>query len=951
MALIDHRRPTDAQALPDSVYAMLKAALLGTLLCTLASTTAVAGPEPLPCTLVHAAGSLEEAQALARAATPTSHCVEVSLEGRAYTLADTLALTAADSNVSWIGVAGKTEITSAVDIPATAWGRAPPSPAAAVLEVDARGLIGSGAAGTTASGTQPRFGLLVELAGTWRPLTPARWPNLPFEYPHSPPTNWSSVASLPNTSCGADCRSFRWGAGENRPARWAAAAAEHRLFLHGFFKYLWRDVRVQVTGVDAATRTFSTNGSISSSGVAPGGVWYAYNLKEELDVPGEYVLDEISGKVAAILPPQCVDSSGAVICRTRLVPSTATWPLVSVTGGANIRIAGVALSGSLSVGISVYGGDSIAIEDCKMHNLQSGVVVDTGSARVSLRGSEVGFTAASATSWSGGNRTTLQPSGHLVENNRLHDFGRWIYTYQPGAFINGGVGTVVRKNEFHSSYHVAILFSGNNHLFELNEFHHVTTVTYDSGAIYAGRDLSCRGSVIRHNLFRDLDDGIAPSPCNNYTSCIRQAVYIDDFESGVTIAGNIFFRVPTGFFSNCGSDFTFTNNMFVQVGIPIRQSGAGRFRPGPPDGVDGLFNKLQVVPFRDPTWAAAYPRLAARFCGWETATEPPVNSSVPMGNVLALNAVVNASGPSAWQRAHSFVVNADGMFSLAEPWYDAGHPEFFNLSNNLKTPNPGFVSSDPAGTMNFSLLPSSLLFKMGWASIPQLNIGPDAAGASSRVVDVSSSEWLADATPLLPPPPGHGGHDAAAQEVAWGAALFLHGRVTASVDAFTLATQWNNSVNGTLWQRGCAMFYTEQLAEAAAQFAFDVTGNPNDTEESVWHWLCQARAQGVPYAAAHLLITTGETRPYMVAVYSLYRDSSTAAEQRVLALCSNAGTQEGFYAHLYYGLWAEAHGRLSTAEAHLRSAGLSAYGATSGDYMWWLARVHNAVRGWPLTTN
>ena len=107
----------------------------------------------------------------------------------------------------------------------------------------------------------------------------------------------------------------------------------------------------------------------------------------------------------------------------------------------------------------------------------------------------------------------------------------------------------------------------------------------------------------------------------------------------------------------------------------------------------------------------------------------------------------------------------------------------------------------------------------------------------------------------------------------------------------------------------------------------------------------------MPYAAAHLLITTGETRPYMVAVYSLYRDSSTASEQRVLALCSNAGTQEGFYANVYYGLWAEAHGRLSTAEAHLRSAGLSAYGAASGDYMWWLARVHNAVRGWPLTTN
>jgi len=64
---------------------------------------------------------------------------------------------------------------------------------------------------------------------------------------------------------------------------------------------------------------------------------------------------------------------------------------------------------------------------------------------------------------------------------------------------------------------------------------------------------------------------------NPETSCIRMAIYIDDFEGGDEISGNIFYRVPTGFFSNCGGDFNFSNNLFVDVGTTIRQSASTSF--------------------------------------------------------------------------------------------------------------------------------------------------------------------------------------------------------------------------------------------------------------------------------------------------------------------------------------------------------------------------------------
>ena len=78
--------------------------------------------------------------------------------------------------------------------------------------------------------------------------------------------------------------------------------------------------------------------------------------------------------------------------------------------------------------------------------------------------------------------------------------------------------------------------------------------------------------------------------------------------------------------------------------------------------------------------------------------------------------------------------------------------------------------------------------------------------------------------------------------------------VPASVTAFDTAVTWDGRVRGALWQRGCAMYYTEQWVDGAAQFAFDVSENPNDTEESVWRWLCQARSQGVTFATANILI-------------------------------------------------------------------------------------------------
>ena len=482
---------------------------------------AVATSAGAPCAVIDVSktqATLHDAQKLARAAAASAPCVRVLLGGRSFRLAEEpLVLSAADAHTSWEGG----EITTAVDVPSSSW-RADAGASGSSLDVT--GLVDRSEWGAVsgANGIVPssHLQLLVQTRGIWRPMRIARWPNVPFDYGLVPPVNWTTIsktcpcsggpsggcdATHPPSQCGVGCKAFTWATDTDRPARWVTAAREGRLFIHGFFKYMWKDYFAPITSVDTVSRQLSTNLSIGGTyGITNDSFYYAYGLAEELDAEGEYILNATTGELSAILPSECVSPVGAVLCPTRLVPASpigsmsccvpgncSMAAMVRVIGSHNISLLRMNLTGSMGVGLSVWGSSNITIDSCAINNhLGTGVLVGSAAANFShcstaapardsygvrLLRSDVGYTGGGASSFTGGNRTALSPSRFLIENNRLHDFGQAIYTYKPGVGVSG-VGVTVRKNEFRSSYHVALLFSGNDHLFELNDFHHVTTI-------------------------------------------------------------------------------------------------------------------------------------------------------------------------------------------------------------------------------------------------------------------------------------------------------------------------------------------------------------------------------------------------------------------------------------------------------------------------------------------
>jgi hypothetical protein len=210
----------------------------------------------------------------------------------------------------------------------------------------------------------------------------------------------------------------------------------------GFLKYMWRDTRSPIDRVDTATRVLASSASLSASGVVGGGVWYAYNLIEELDTEGEFVLNRTDGVVSAMLPLSlgewggCV-KNGAIVCKTRLVPATpaASADLFQVIGAQNVTFRGVAMSGCKGIAVNIQGSANVTVDQCTITNVGTGVSVNAGgpsgagSTGVMLQRSTIGYTALMASTFSGGNRTTLLTPNFTVENCHFHNFGAWVYTY------------------------------------------------------------------------------------------------------------------------------------------------------------------------------------------------------------------------------------------------------------------------------------------------------------------------------------------------------------------------------------------------------------------------------------------------------------------------------------------------------------------------------------------
>ncbi|CAJ2628761.1 unnamed protein product [Trifolium pratense] len=180
-----------------------------------------------------------------------------------------------------------------------------------------------------------------------------------------------------------------------------------------------------------------------------------------------------------------------------------------------------------------------------------------------------------------------------------------------------------------------------------------------------------------------------------------------------------------------------------------------------------------------------------------------------------------------------------------------------------------------------------------------------------------------------------------------GMSLFRQGDVLGSVTEFDRAIELDPRQKAYLWQRGLSLYYLDRFEEGAEQFRIDVAQNPNDTEESIWCYLCEAQLYGVDEARKRYLEVGRDPRPVMRETYNMFKDGGDP--EKLVAAFSNSRESDYFYASLYAGLYYESQKENDAAKVHIVAACKSSYGQRSDDYMASLSKVHCLCRNWNLS--
>jgi Right handed beta helix region len=444
--------------------------------------------------------------------------------------------------------------------------------------------------------------------------------------------------------------------------------------------------------------------------------FYVQNIKSALDAPGEWFFDQQNARILFI------PHKGASVEQAVVLSSLTN--VITIDGASHLKFDNLTIQHSAGTAVKLKNASQVLMERLNVNNV-GGIGVDIkGGKQVYLTKSKIHHTGAGAVMASGGDIKELQPSGHLINNNHIHDMGKVMLAHSPGVRLYG-VGTKVTHNLLEQGAGLAIVIEGNDHLIEKNVLHHFCLQTSDCGAIYSGRNGAWRGNIIRNNHIHDIIGyGLESVDLDNnivkyHSPADARGVYLDDAASGFEITGNIFENV--GFIAvsiGGGRDNRIHQNYFKTSKYAIMVDDRSSL-----DWTQNQKN-LEASPYKSTLWRKKYPELAAAV--------PMANYKLPEGNRIERNIIVSTqAGGYALKYyiperssiiSNNLVWGASGVFNVAykiletEKVMNAAWTDW--LAEKIEK---GSIYADPCVTINnnkMTACPSSPIKSIGYTLLP-----------------------------------------------------------------------------------------------------------------------------------------------------------------------------------------------------------------------------------------
>ncbi len=394
------------------------------------------------------------------------------------------------------------------------------------------------------------------------------------------------------------------------------------IWLHGFWRFDWRDEIMKVRSIDKVNRRITVESTQCSYGVSrrttctalPGEPtddsanpsprrWYAFNLLEELDSPGEYYIDRANKKIY-FWPPTGITSSSSISLtsitmsgRNSWVPGTpTTWtpmdpvgwntPLNTLKANAslfkfyklkNVRIENLEFLESAGSGIELTYCENVTLKGCTVDSARKNGIAVYGGNNNTIDGCNIRYSGLNGVILSGGNRQKLIPGNHVLKNSRIIGGGQNNLAFGRLVFLSG-VGNSVIKNVIANSGGVGLVYYGNDQIIEYNNFSNLVSAMDDCGGVYTNYNVSDTGTKIRYNFFNNVKSQLPGGykTCSKLANHGTHAIYYDYMSWGEhTVQYNVF--------NNCGdikaypkadtitlnvNDAPLKNNIFVDCPVP-----------------------------------------------------------------------------------------------------------------------------------------------------------------------------------------------------------------------------------------------------------------------------------------------------------------------------------------------------------------------------------------------